>query len=60
MLVINPEKLINQLEHQRRTWETQNHRTGTPTLAKINKLGREIKALARTFGLRVQAGGYYG
>jgi len=60
MLVINPEKIVNQLEHQRRNWETQRQKTGTPTLAKIHKLGREIEGLANTFGLKVQSGGYYG
>jgi len=59
MMVIDPAKLVNQLVHQMRTWETQNHHSGTPTVAKINKLGREIEGLANTFDLSIQQGGFY-
>ena len=58
-LVINPVKIVNQLEHQRRTWETHHHRAGVPSLAKVKRLGREIVALASIFGLKPDGGGYW-
>jgi len=60
MMVIDPVKLVNELEHQRRTWETQFRETrSTPQIQKIRDLEDHIKGLAKVFGLRVQQGGYY-
>ncbi len=62
MMVVNAVKIVNQLEHQRRTWETEAHRSGRHLdgqSPRVKRLGRQIAGLASTFGLKVQSGGYY-
>ena len=62
MMVINAVKIVNQLEHQRRTWETEAHRSGSHLdgqSPKVKRLGRQIEALARTFALKPDGGGYW-